>query len=175
MKSIFLATPLLAPSLFPLRADARHAGNGMSGVLRLHNPHNDETLHIRYVDDQGMLHAESCAKLDHFFRCSKTGKVMEIDRDLYVLLDRIATRLGAAERPYVLQSGYRSPRYNSMLRRRQRGVARDSFHVHGMAADVRISGVSLRDLSYTARELNAGGVGRYSRFIHLDVGPARSW
>ncbi len=44
-----------------------------------------------------------------------------------------------------------------------------------MAADIQIEGVCLSNIQRTAMKINAGGVGRYSEFIHLDVGPSRAW
>jgi uncharacterized protein YcbK (DUF882 family) len=44
-----------------------------------------------------------------------------------------------------------------------------------MAADIQIEGVRLHDIQKTAMKIKAGGVGVYSEFIHLDVGPSRTW
>jgi uncharacterized protein YcbK (DUF882 family) len=44
-----------------------------------------------------------------------------------------------------------------------------------MAADVALEGVNLNDLHRMGLRLEKGGVGKYSNFVHLDVGPVRSW
>jgi uncharacterized protein YcbK (DUF882 family) len=64
-----------------------------------------------------------------------------------------------------------------MLAMRGRGVARDSYHVKGMAADLHLASRSVRQISTAAAHLNAGGIGTYSRsdFVHLDCGPPRDW
>jgi uncharacterized protein YcbK (DUF882 family) len=56
-------------------------------------------------------------------------------------------------------------------------VAKRSYHMKGQAADIRISGVSPRQLVRMARSMKMGGVGYYPRsgFIHVDTGPVRSW
>ena len=41
--------------------------------------------------------------------------------------------------PYTLLSGYRSPATNAMLRSRSSGVARNSLHMQGEAADLRVN------------------------------------
>jgi uncharacterized protein YcbK (DUF882 family) len=57
------------------------------------------------------------------------------------------------------------------------GVAKRSYHLQGRAADVRLEGASIKDLSTASRQLAMGGVGTYlsSGFVHLDTGPVRSW
>ena len=64
-----------------------------------------------------------------------------------------------------------------MLRRRSRGVARNSRHMIGQAADVRLRSRSVSQVARAAIACNAGGVGRYSRsnFTHMDCGPVRTW
>jgi uncharacterized protein YcbK (DUF882 family) len=44
-----------------------------------------------------------------------------------------------------------------------------------MAADVRCHGKSPAEVAAIATELGAGGVGTYSTFCHVDVGPVRRW
>jgi len=45
----------------------------------------------------------------------------------------------------------------------------------GLAIDFSISGVSKNFLACTAKTFTAGGVGEYHEFVHIDVGPVRSW
>ncbi len=64
-----------------------------------------------------------------------------------------------------------------MLRQRGGGVAKRSYHMRGMALDVRLRGVSTASLREAALALRAGGVGYYPRsdFLHLDTGRVRFW
>jgi uncharacterized protein YcbK (DUF882 family) len=64
-----------------------------------------------------------------------------------------------------------------MLRRRSVGIARNSYHLKGMAVDVRLPRVPLKSLRNAALKQQRGGVGFYprSQFVHLDVGRVRSW
>ena len=68
-------------------------------------------------------------------------------------------------------------RYNAMLRQRSRSVARNSLHVKGQAADLRLKSRSVNQMAQAAAACAAGGVGRYSRsnFVHMDCGVVRSW
>ena len=79
--------------------------------------------------------------------------------------------------PYMLLSGYRSPQTNAMLRSRSRGVAKNSLHMEGKAADLRLSSRSVSQVFRAATACKAGGVGKYSRsnFVHMDCGVVRTW
>ncbi|SMC16817.1 Uncharacterized conserved protein YcbK, DUF882 family [Desulfacinum hydrothermale DSM 13146] len=145
------------------------------GRLSFYNLHTRESLSVRYMGAGGRLDPRALRRLDHLFRCHYTGEVRRIDRRLYMLLDALRSRLGLEEKPYLLVSGYRSPVYNALLRKQGHGVAKKSYHLRGMAADIRMEGVPLAVLRKTAAGFRAGGIGSYPDFIHLDVGPVRYW
>jgi uncharacterized protein YcbK (DUF882 family) len=124
----------------------------------------------RYIDD-------AMQALDKFMRDTRNNVVHEMDPRLYDLLFDLH-RVMDSSKPFQLISGYRSPATNSMLAARSRAVARNSFHLRGWAADVRLAGRDLRQLAMGALSLRRGGVGMYSRksnFIHVDTGPVRRW
>ena len=64
--------------------------------------------------------------------------------------------------PYMLLSGYRSPATNAMLRSKSRGVAKNSLHMKGMAADLRLKSRSVSQMARAAEACSAGGVGQLS-------------
>lgn len=134
-----------------------------------------ESIKLRYLNDAGEMDPAAWKRLNHFFRCTRTGKVTSISPSLFLLLDGVHRRLEAGQRPFVLFSGYRSPSYNRMLCRRDRQVARNSYHMKGMAADLALKGVRMAEIRDAARDFCGGGVGKYSDFVHLDVGPVRCW
>jgi uncharacterized protein YcbK (DUF882 family) len=147
----------------------------ISGNLSFYNIHTHETLSVRYLNKNRCLDKGAIVDLNYLFRCHYDDKVHPIKTELFFLLDEIRTRLGKTDRPYQLISGYRSPSYNRKLRKLNCGVAQKSYHLYGMAADVLLEDVPQQTLWEKAVELKKGGVGRYSKFIHIDVGPVRCW
>ena len=80
--------------------------------------------------------------------------------------------------PFLVVCGYRSPDHQSNdCTRRGNGVAKNSYHIKGMAVDLRSEGRSLEQVRNAALSLRAGGVGYYPRadFVHVDSGPVRQW
>jgi uncharacterized protein YcbK (DUF882 family) len=76
----------------------------------------------------------------------------------------------------VITSGYRSPEYNTKVRKGGGLAAKASLHQYGMAADFMVDGVSSREVWETVKTLRFGGAGYYhGETLHVDVGPARSW
>jgi len=74
-------------------------------------------------------------------------------------------------------SGYRAPKYNLILRKKGRQVARESQHTLGAAVDFRIRGVPTERVLDYVRSLRLGGVGFYAQtgFVHADTGRIRYW
>jgi hypothetical protein len=107
---------------------------------------------------------------DHF-----TNQATHMDTRLIGVLTRVAGKFAARRIDVV--SGYRSPKYNLMLRKKGHQVARDSQHTHGNAVDFRIRGVGTREVLHYVRSLRVGGVGFYphSQFVHSDTGRVRYW
>lgn len=121
--------------------------------------------------------ADGWREIDHFFRDWRAGATRSIDPDLVTLLLDVRETLGAESRPFELICGYRAPATNARRHAQSSGVAKQSLHMVGKAADVRITGVSLSRLAAAGHAKGRGGVGFYPRdgFVHLDTGPVRSW
>mgnify|MGYP006289018989 FL=1 len=111
-------------------------------------------------------------ELDYVMRDWRQSAVAPIDWRLYTALFELDRRTDQRG-PVRLVSGYRTPETNSALP----GAVSDSFHTKYMASDIWIYGEPLSRLARTARSIKAGGVGYYpnSGFIHVDVGPVRTW
>jgi hypothetical protein len=114
-------------------------------------------------------------RFDVFLRCHYTKQWTQLDTRLAGALAAAAIRFRAPKVEIV--SGYRSPKYNLVLRKKGHQVARESQHLQGTAIDFRIRGVSTTALRDFIRGLHLGGVGFYGRtnFIHVDTGKIRSW
>ena len=110
------------------------------------------------------------------WRLKPTSPAFKVGFKPLDLLFELHAKVGATD-PFTVICGYRSPQTNASLRARSRGVAEHSLHMEGKAVDIRLPGVPLSTLYKAALELKAGGVGYYpaSGFIHIDVGPIRTW
>lgn len=142
-------------------------------TLNLYNIHTDERLDINYFFS-GTYDNEALEKINHLLRCHYTGQINAIDIRVLDLLCDIKDTAGKNKQLQII-SGYRSPEYNEHLRSHGRKIAKDSLHIHGLAIDFSIDGVSKNTLSRIAKTFNAGGVGKYRKFVHIDVGPVRYW
>lgn len=143
--------------------------------LNLYSLHTKEELSIVYFT-QGKYIDENVQALNYLMRDRRAKKSTSMDVNLYDQLLLIQRAFGEKEPLHVL-SGYRTAETNAKLRSRSNGVAKNSLHMEGRAADFYIPGVPLRKLQKAALDLSAGGVGIYSNssFIHVDTGMVRSW
>jgi len=153
-------------------AAARLGGDGM---IKLYHEWSKESLEVRYRDEHGRYIPEAMARIKHFMRCRLTGREMDVPSKLVELLDIIQEKAGG--RTITVLCGYRSPELNGALAGASGALAKNSLHMKGWAADIRIDGVRTSALRDIARAVLAGGVGYYPAdgFVHVDVGPVRSW
>lgn len=144
--------------------------------LRLYHTHTDEHIDIVYRKG-GTYLPEAMDELDYFLRDSRNGAVAHFDPKLFDLLNDLTTAIGHPDAEIDVVCGYRTPSTNSMLRHRSRRVAKHSLHMEAMAIDIRIPGVTTKELRDAALELHEGGVGYYRKhaFVHVDVGRVRKW
>ena len=170
----FAATAITAA---PVMANATGLLRGAGDVrsLRMYNGRAGETLNMVYWIE-GEYIAPALEEINFFMRDWRNDQVHRIDPRTVDILAAAHNLLETSE-PDMLLSGYRSPETNAMLRSRSSGVARNSLHMQGEAADVRVGSRSVNQVFEAARACNAGGVGRYSRsnFVHMDCGPVRHW
>lgn len=138
------------------------ASTGEKGVFR---------YYVRGRGWESKGYATAC----YLLRDVTSNVTIKMDKRLIDLLFIIQSWLRLNKLPYVITiiSGHRTEKYNATVP----GAAKDSEHVKGTAADIKIKGVSTDDLQRLARAIGVGGVGVYTRqgFVHVDVGRIRKW
>lgn len=170
----FAATAVAAAPTFSNAAGLLR-GAGDVRRLRMHSPRTGERVDMIYWIEGDYL-ADAVKEINYFMRDWRNNQVRSIDTRTIDIMAAAHNLLDVSE-PYMLISGYRSPSTNAMLRSRSSGVAKNSRHIQGEAADLRLSSRSVSQMFRAAKACGGGGVGRYSRsnFIHVDCGPVRSW
>jgi uncharacterized protein YcbK (DUF882 family) len=69
-----------------------------------------------------------------------------------------------------ITSGYRSPQHNKKI-----GGAKDSQHVKGMAADIKVAGMTPKEVALVIEgliesgKMKQGGIGIYPSCVHYDI------
>ena len=105
---------------------------------------------------------------EHFrvyeFACTDGSDPVFISTALVEILENIRVHFGAA---VTVTSGYRTVSYNATVE----NSSKTSQHCNGLAADIKVAGVSPAAVADYAEQLlgSHGGVGRYGTFTHIDV------
>lgn len=97
------------------------------------------------------------------FACSDGSQVVFIDSYLVSILDILRNKI---EKPVIITSGYRTPVLNKKV-----GGAAYSYHMRGMAADIRVNGMSAKEIANKLNEIvpNECGIIVYRSWVHFDV------
>lgn len=91
------------------------------------------------------------------------NNLRELAKNLQVLRDYVG-------KPIKINSGYRSPEHNKSV-----GGVANSQHVKGKAADIKIDGMTPREIAATIEnfilvgKMKQGGLGIYPNFVHYDT------
>ncbi|MCL4537823.1 MAG: DUF882 domain-containing protein [Nitrospirae bacterium] len=142
-------------------------------MLNLHNTHTGESVNIKYYDS-GIYDPDALNEINYLLRDHYTNEVKAIDVKALDLLCNIKDIFGKDKQVKII-SGYRSFEYNEYLRSLGRRVSKNSLHLHGLAIDFVIPGVSNYELFRIAKSFGVGGVGHYPEFVHIDTGRIRYW
>ena len=73
------------------------------------------------------------------FACQDGSQVVFIDDYLISILDILRNQIG---KPVHINSGYRTPTRNKAV-----GGAKYSYHMRGMAADIRVDGIDAKEIA----------------------------
>jgi uncharacterized protein YcbK (DUF882 family) len=109
----------------------------------------------------------------HEFQCKDGSDIpneylpnaIQLAKNLQVLRDYI-------NKPITINSAYRSPEYNASAKVKG---AKNSQHLLAKAADLRVKGMTPRELANVieshirAGKIQQGGVGVYPTFVHYDI------
>ena len=141
------------------RTPALRPPSGEIGHFTLESSNTGETMDVKINLASGEIQPESYRQLRHQLRCLRTSAETPPDPRLIELLYRLSQR---THQKIILVSGFRAPMYS---------MAKLSYHTRGMAADIRIPGMTplmVRDLAFA---MGIKGIGYYpvSEFVHVDV------
>jgi uncharacterized protein YcbK (DUF882 family) len=144
-------------------------------LLGFQNTHTGESVSAVYWAE-GEYVLSGLEEINGVLRDHRTDEIHPMSTELLDLLFLLQSKAGSRQ-AYQVISGYRSPATNQALRSKSSGVARRSYHMQGKAIDIRMPGYDTKQLHRAALAMKLGGVGYYpgSDFIHVDVGPSRSW
>ena len=143
--------------------------------MAFYNTHTGENVKTAYWFNGNYL-PDGLEEINLILRDHRTGEIKSIDPRLLDLLFTLRGELETNE-PFHLISGYRSAATNALLRSISDGIATNSLHLDGKAADIRVPGIAVSALRQAAVALQGGGVGYYPRsdFVHVDIGRVRYW
>ncbi|CAN7281518.1 DUF882 domain-containing protein [Pseudoduganella sp. LjRoot289] len=151
-------------------------------TLTITRPASGEKASLLYWKDGEMIDA-AYQELCHLLRDVNGKETAAIDPKLLETLwgtQAFVARYGI-ESPVEILSGYRTPASNKRLIEQGVPAARQSLHMLGRAADVRIPNLNAEVLGGLVRSFRQGGVGYYYRntaqggWIHADTGLKRTW
>ncbi len=151
-------------------------------VIDVVRPASGERAKILYWKDGEIIDA-AYQDLCHLLRDVNGKETARIDPKLFETLwgtQAFVARYGI-EQPLEILSGYRTPASNQKLREAGVPAARQSLHIEGRAADIRIANLNAEVLGGLVRSFRQGGVGFYYRdgpkggWIHADTGLKRTW
>lgn len=97
------------------------------------------------------------------FACKDGSQVVFIDDYLVAILDILRNQVG---KPVYINSGYRTPARNKAV-----GGAKYSYHMRGMAADIRVEGMTANQIAKKLNKIIPEGCGIivYDTWVHFDT------
>ncbi|MFL6660305.1 MAG: YcbK family protein [Massilia sp.] len=151
-------------------------------TLHVIRPASGERASLLYWKD-GEIIDSAYQELCHLMRDVNGKESAPIDPKLFETLwgtQAFVARYGI-EQPLEILSGYRTLKSNNKLIEQGVPAARQSLHIEGRAADIRIANLNAEVLGGLVRSFRQGGVGYYYRegprggWIHADTGLQRTW
>jgi uncharacterized protein YcbK (DUF882 family) len=151
-------------------------------TIEVFRPASNERAKLLYWRD-GEIIDSAYQDLCHLLRDVNGKETARIDPKLFETLwgtQAFVQRYGI-DTPLEILSGYRTPASNNKLREAGVPAARQSLHIEGRAADIRLANLNSEVLGGLVKSFRQGGVGFYYRagarggWIHADTGLKRTW
>lgn len=97
------------------------------------------------------------------FACKDGSAITFIDDYMVTILELLRKELG--NKPIIITSGYRTPAHNAKV-----GGAKYSYHMRGMAVDIRVNGMSAKEVAKALDKIvESCGIIVYESWVHFDV------
>lgn len=115
-----------------------------------------------YTSDQNTVQVGPHFKVKEF-ACKDGSAITFIDDYMVTILEILRKELG--DKPIIITSGYRTPTHNAKV-----GGAKYSYHMRGMAVDIRVKGKSAKEVAKALDKIvNGCGIIVYESWVHFDV------
>ncbi len=135
--------------------------------LRLTNQNTKETFDVDlFVGSE--WNPNALLVCDWLMRDWRQNQMVSCDRKLYAAL-YVIQRYFSEKGRIEIHSGFRTENTNTLLREMGYGAAPGSMHKSARAIDFSIQGTDLRQVARACWNLNLGGIGLYSGWVHLDT------
>lgn len=97
------------------------------------------------------------------FACKDGSPIVFVDAYLVTILDILRNKI---EKPVIITSGYRTPAHNKDV-----GGALYSYHTRGMAADIRVNGMTAKQIANELDKIvpDECGIIVYKSWVHFDT------
>lgn len=151
--------------------------NGDTRTLSFYHTHSKERITVTFKKN-GRYDSAALKQLNYYLRDWRNQKQTNMEPRLFDVIWEVQKDAGS-KAPIHIISSYRSPETNEGLRKRSKGVAKNSQHTLGRAMDIHVPDVPMSKIREAGLRLQRGGVGFYPSsgvpFVHLDVGNVRHW
>ena len=145
-------------------------------AVRLKNANTGEILTLDIVKGRSPTDLGQ-RNINQFCRDWRRNEIIDYDMQVLQIFLNVCSEVvkEGEELEVYVTSAYRSKQTNDYLRKKNSGVAQNSYHIQGKALDFSFP---QKDKFITEHALNkhaSGGLGIYRNFYHIDSGPKRRW
>ena len=145
-------------------------------VLRLKNANTGEILLLDILKGHTLADLGQ-RNINQFCRDWRRNEIIDYDMQVLQIFLNVCSEVvkEGEELEVYVTSAYRSKQTNDYLRKKNSGVAQNSYHIQGKALDFSFP---QKDKLVTENALHkhaSGGLGVYRNFYHIDSGPKRRW